>query len=49
MTKLVIVSNLQQSIHSGEHIRLVRALLKTLHEFANSATGDKSAIDELKR
>lgn len=39
----------RQSIHSGEHIRLVRALLKTLHEFANSATGDKSAIDELKR
>lgn len=37
------------SIHSGEHIRLVRAFIKTLHEFANSATGDKSAMDELKR
>ncbi|KAK1133970.1 hypothetical protein K0M31_011755 [Melipona bicolor] len=39
----------RHSIHSGEHIRLVRAFIKTLHEFANSATGDKSAMDELKR
>ncbi|EZA53176.1 Sphingomyelin phosphodiesterase [Ooceraea biroi] len=39
----------RQSIHSGEHIRLVRAFIKTLHEFTNSATGDKSAMDELKR
>lgn len=39
----------RHSIHSGEHIRLVRAFIKTLHEFANSARGDKSAMDELKR
>ncbi|XP_033230954.1 sphingomyelin phosphodiesterase 4 isoform X2 [Belonocnema kinseyi] len=39
----------KHSIHSGEHIRLVRAFIKTLHEFANSATGDRSAMDELKR
>ncbi|XP_012146579.2 sphingomyelin phosphodiesterase 4 isoform X3 [Megachile rotundata] len=39
----------RHSIHSGEHIRLVRAFIKTLHEFANSAIGDKSAMDELKR
>ncbi|XP_025158099.1 sphingomyelin phosphodiesterase 4 isoform X2 [Harpegnathos saltator] len=39
----------RHSIHSGEHIRLVRAFIKTLHEFTNSATGDKSAMDELKR
>ncbi|XP_043253713.1 sphingomyelin phosphodiesterase 4 isoform X1 [Colletes gigas] len=39
----------RHSIHSGEHIRLVRAFIKTLHEFANSALGDKSAMDELKR
>ncbi|XP_014609205.1 PREDICTED: sphingomyelin phosphodiesterase 4 isoform X2 [Polistes canadensis] len=39
----------RHSIHSGEHIRLVRAFIKTLHEFANSSTGDKSAMDELKR
>ncbi|XP_053595621.1 sphingomyelin phosphodiesterase 4 isoform X2 [Microplitis demolitor] len=39
----------RNSIHSGEHIRLVRAFIKTLHEFANSATGNKSAMDELKR
>ncbi|XP_031849675.1 sphingomyelin phosphodiesterase 4 [Nomia melanderi] len=39
----------RHSIHSGEHIRLVRAFIKTLHEFANSATGVKSAMDELKR
>ncbi|XP_076653758.1 sphingomyelin phosphodiesterase 4 [Halictus rubicundus] len=39
----------RHSIHSGEHIRLVRAFIKTLHEFANSATGAKSAMDELKR
>ncbi|KAH0950302.1 hypothetical protein HN011_012496 [Eciton burchellii] len=39
----------RQSVHSGEHIRLVRAFIKTLHEFTNSATGDKSAMDELKR
>ncbi|XP_015603161.1 sphingomyelin phosphodiesterase 4 isoform X2 [Cephus cinctus] len=39
----------RNSIHSGEHIRLVRAFIKTLHEFANSAVGDKSAMDELKR
>ncbi|KAG7198867.1 hypothetical protein KM043_015693 [Ampulex compressa] len=39
----------RHSIHSGEHIRLVRAFIKTLHEFANSTTGDKSAMDELKR
>lgn len=37
------------SIHSGEHVRLVRGFIKTLHEFTNSATGDKSAMDELKR
>lgn len=46
---IYIEFHLQQSIHSGEHIRLVRAFIKTLHEFANSATGDKSAKDELKR
>ncbi|XP_020299400.1 sphingomyelin phosphodiesterase 4 [Pseudomyrmex gracilis] len=40
---------LRHSIHSGEHIRLVRAFIKTLHEFTNTATGDKSAMDELKR
>ncbi|KAL6430906.1 hypothetical protein ACFW04_007007 [Cataglyphis niger] len=39
----------RHSIHSGEHVRLVRAFIKTLHEFTNSATGDKSAMDELKR
>ncbi|XP_032686801.1 sphingomyelin phosphodiesterase 4 isoform X2 [Odontomachus brunneus] len=39
----------RHSVHSGEHIRLVRAFIKTLHEFTNSATGDKSAMDELKR
>lgn len=39
----------RHSIHSGEHIRLVRGFIKTLHEFANSATGDTSAMDELKR
>ncbi|XP_066596827.1 sphingomyelin phosphodiesterase 4 isoform X2 [Prorops nasuta] len=39
----------RHSIHSGEHIRLVRAFIKTLHEFANSTIGDKSAMDELKR
>lgn len=39
----------RQSIHSGEHIRLVRAFIKTLHEFANSARGDRSAMDELKK
>ncbi|XP_076184127.1 sphingomyelin phosphodiesterase 4 [Ptiloglossa arizonensis] len=39
----------RHSIHSGEHIRLVRAFIKTLHEFANSVIGDKSAMDELKR
>ncbi|XP_050577223.1 sphingomyelin phosphodiesterase 4 isoform X1 [Bombus affinis] len=39
----------RHSIHSGEHIRLVRAFIKTLHEFANSAIGDRSAMDELKR
>ncbi|XP_012220240.1 sphingomyelin phosphodiesterase 4 isoform X2 [Linepithema humile] len=39
----------RDSIHSGEHIRLVRQFIKTLHEFTNSATGDKSAMDELKR
>ncbi|XP_034951732.1 sphingomyelin phosphodiesterase 4 [Chelonus insularis] len=39
----------RHSIHSGDHIRLVRAFIKTLHEFANSAIGDKSAMDELKR
>ncbi|XP_015116625.1 sphingomyelin phosphodiesterase 4 [Diachasma alloeum] len=39
----------RHSIHSGEHIRLVRAFIKTLHEFANSASGDRSAMDELKR
>lgn len=39
----------RHSIHTGEHIRLVRAFIKTLHEFANSARGDKSAMDELKR
>ncbi|XP_029171226.1 sphingomyelin phosphodiesterase 4 [Nylanderia fulva] len=39
----------RHSLHSGEHIRLVRAFIKTLHEFTNSATGDKSAMDELKR
>ncbi|XP_046830955.1 sphingomyelin phosphodiesterase 4 isoform X4 [Vespa crabro] len=39
----------RHSIHSGEHIRLVRAFIKTLHEFANSSIGDKSAMDELKR
>ncbi|XP_044015762.1 sphingomyelin phosphodiesterase 4-like [Aphidius gifuensis] len=39
----------RHSIHSGEHIRLVRAFIKTLHEFANSSRGDKSAMDELKR
>ncbi|KAI4503032.1 hypothetical protein M0802_002076 [Mischocyttarus mexicanus] len=39
----------RHSIHSGEHIRLVRAFIKTLHEFANSSVGDKSAMDELKR
>ncbi|KAJ8681355.1 hypothetical protein QAD02_017142 [Eretmocerus hayati] len=39
----------RNSIHSGEHIRLVRTFIKTLHEFANSAIGDKSAMDELKR
>ncbi|KAL7294296.1 hypothetical protein TKK_0012311 [Trichogramma kaykai] len=38
----------RHSIHSGEHIRLVRTFIKTLHEFANSAIGDKSAMDELK-
>ncbi|KAF7990193.1 hypothetical protein HCN44_011485 [Aphidius gifuensis] len=27
----------RHSIHSGEHIRLVRAFIKTLHEFANSS------------
>ncbi|EFN60972.1 Sphingomyelin phosphodiesterase 4, partial [Camponotus floridanus] len=40
---------LRHSIHSGEHVRLVRGFIKTLHEFTNSATGDKSAMDELKR
>ncbi|XP_072762292.1 sphingomyelin phosphodiesterase 4 isoform X1 [Anoplolepis gracilipes] len=39
----------RHSVHSGEHVRLVRAFIKTLHEFTNSATGDKSAMDELKR
>ncbi|XP_011506496.1 PREDICTED: sphingomyelin phosphodiesterase 4 [Ceratosolen solmsi marchali] len=39
----------RHSIHSGEHIRLVRTFIKTLHEFANSAIGDKSAMNELKR
>ncbi|XP_015522196.1 sphingomyelin phosphodiesterase 4 [Neodiprion lecontei] len=39
----------RHSIHSGEHIRLVRGFIKTLHEFANSAIGDTSAMDELKR
>ncbi|XP_043281782.1 sphingomyelin phosphodiesterase 4 isoform X2 [Venturia canescens] len=39
----------RRSIHTGEHIRLVRAFIKTLHGFANSARGDKSAMDELKR
>ncbi|XP_058808686.1 sphingomyelin phosphodiesterase 4 [Phymastichus coffea] len=39
----------RHSIHSGEHIRLVRTFIKTLHKFANGYTGDKSAMDELKR
>ncbi|KAH0560300.1 hypothetical protein KQX54_003305 [Cotesia glomerata] len=39
----------RNSIHSGEHIRLVRAFIKTLHGFSNSITGSKSAMDELKR
>ena len=45
----IILKILQHSIHSGEHIRLVRTFIKTLHEFANTAVGDKSAMDELKR
>ncbi|XP_012272943.1 sphingomyelin phosphodiesterase 4 [Orussus abietinus] len=48
-TQLSAPVTCRHSIHSGEHIRLVRAFIKTLHEFANSATGDKSAMDELKR
>lgn len=43
------IFSLQHSIFSAEHIRLVRAFIKTLHEFANSSVGDKSAMDELKR
>ncbi|XP_031778842.1 sphingomyelin phosphodiesterase 4 isoform X1 [Nasonia vitripennis] len=39
----------RHSIHTGEHIRLVRTFIKTLHEFANSSIGDRSAMDELKR
>ncbi|XP_034252630.1 sphingomyelin phosphodiesterase 4 isoform X2 [Thrips palmi] len=34
---------------SGEHIRVVRNLIKHLHYFSNSVIGDQSAMDELRR
>ncbi|KAG8225486.1 hypothetical protein J437_LFUL009479 [Ladona fulva] len=34
---------------SGEHVRVVRNMIKHFHYFSNSASGDMSAMDELKR
>ncbi|XP_071446859.1 sphingomyelin phosphodiesterase 4 [Hetaerina americana] len=44
------VGNLAQDLlPSGEHIRVIRNMIKHFHYFSNSATGDMSAMDELKR
>lgn len=39
----------QQYLPSGEHLRVVRYLVKHLHYFANSLIEDSSAMNELKR
>lgn len=39
----------RELLPSGEHIRVVRNLIKHLHYFSNSVTGDQSAMDELRR
>ncbi|XP_026291595.1 sphingomyelin phosphodiesterase 4 isoform X2 [Frankliniella occidentalis] len=39
----------RELLPTGEHIRVVRNLIKHLHYFSNSVTGDQSAMDELRR
>ncbi|XP_075220437.1 sphingomyelin phosphodiesterase 4-like isoform X2 [Lycorma delicatula] len=39
----------QQFLPTGEHLRVVRFLIKHLHYFANSLVDDSSVMDELKR
>uniref|UniRef100_A0A1B6DPQ8 Sphingomyelin phosphodiesterase 4 n=1 Tax=Clastoptera arizonana TaxID=38151 RepID=A0A1B6DPQ8_9HEMI len=39
----------QQSLPTGEHLRVVRLLIKHLHYFANSLVEDSTAMNELKR